>query len=465
MFTVLAAINAAGYDAGLNSPSNHPLRKAVREAVARRKPAVTADLRDFVRQHRQDSEAAELRLYVSYALLTDGPPKFNWRIKEFQLPPDVGAMKDFAALLEKFYTEAGVEEMWQQSQPAIEQVLERYQPPAIRAINEASAYLRAPLGGTFLGRKYNVVVDLLGAPNNIFFLPYLDEYFLVVTHSPEPQINDIRQSYLQYLIDPLVTKWADKIDEKKALGDYAQGAPHLAEHYKQDFLLLTTKSLIRAIEARLETGAVRKQAAVNQAMGEGFVLTAHFAEALPAYEKQETAMRMYFPDLIASIDLKREEQRLEKYEFSQERVVRKAKATAPMPEPEQSPVDRLLELAEQLYTSREFDKASQTFRDALSKAIEKPQQAKSYYGLARIAARRSDPETAEKLFQRTLELDPPPFEKAWTLVYLAGLANAVSEPDPALVAKFYRAALAVTGGSDKARQAAEKGLAALEKRK
>jgi tetratricopeptide (TPR) repeat protein len=463
LFTVLAAINAAGYDANLSSPANHPLRKAIRDEVARRKPPVLDELRTFVRQHRQDTDAAHLRLFVSYALLTEGPPKFAWRIKEFQLPPDVGAMKDLAPLLEKFYTQAGVEELWQRSQPALEQFIARYQRVATRAITEASAYLRAPLGGTFLGHRYSLVVDLLGAPNNIFFLPYLDDYFLVVTHSPEPHFNDIRQSYLQYLLDPLVTRWAEKIDEKKALGDYAQAAAHLADHYKQDFLLLTTKSLIRAIETRLEPGASKRKVMVDQAMAEGFVLAAHFAEQLPVYEKQEAAMRMYFPDLISSIDLSKEEKRLESFRFTEQRIERKAKIVAPPPAPELSPAETLLGQAEELYAARDLDKASEAWRQVVAAASEKPLQAKAYYGLARIAALRRDPETAEKLFQQALQSDPPPAEKAWTLVYLARLSQAAGEA--AQAGGYFKAAIEVAGGSDKARDAARKGLDELEKRK
>ncbi len=40
--------------------------------------------------------------------------------------------------------------------------------------------------------------------------------------------------------------------KKRSLSDFAQGAAALDESYKSDFLLLTTESLIRAIEARMD---------------------------------------------------------------------------------------------------------------------------------------------------------------------------------------------------------------------
>ena len=95
--------------------------------------------------------------------------------------------------------------------------------------------------------------------------------------------------------------------KKRSLGDFAQGAAALDESYKSDFLLLTTESLIRAIEARLD----RKPGLVQESLMAGYILTPFFSEALPLYEKQETAMRMYFPDMMASIDLKKESKRLD----------------------------------------------------------------------------------------------------------------------------------------------------------
>lgn len=455
MFTVLAAINAAGYDDGLNSPSAHPLRKAVRDEIARRNPPSVAAIREFMRQHRQEDATWELRLYISYSLLVTDPPEFAWRIKEYQLPPDVAALRDFAPILAKFYKEASIDELWQRSQPAYEQFMERYQPEAMRAVTEASGYLRAPLSGTYMGRQFKVIVDLLGAPNQIHFRPFLDDYSLVVTHSAEPHFNDIRQAYLHYLIDPLVTKYSDKIEEKRALGDYAQGAPYLPDHYKQDFLLLFTKCLIRAIEARLAPPA-KRQPMIDQAMSEGFVLTAHFGEQLVAYEKQEQALRLYFPELISTIDFAREERRLESLEFSSRRVERKARALPPPPPPDIPPAEKLLNEAEDLYSARQLDQASALFNRVLAETQQNALQARAYYGLARIAALKRDPETALQLFEKSLEAGPPPAEKAWVLVYLGRLALAAGESPQA--ARRFHEALAVDGASPKAREAAQAGL-------
>lgn len=458
VFTVLAAINAAGYDAGADSPSDHPFRKVVRSEIARLRPPSIPAIKDFMRQHRQESPAAELRQYVSWALLVNGPPKFGFKYMSNELPPDVVALQELGPILEKFRVEARIDELWQKSQPAIDQMIERYHAPVLNTVQSANAYLRVPVNSAnYMGRSFQIVVDFMGPPNQIQLHSVLDEYSVYVTNSSEPQLSDIRTAYLHFLLDPLATKFMAKLEEKKALGDYALGSPILAEHYKSDFLLLATRSLIKAIESRmLYSNPVRQASYVEEAMKEGFILTAHFAEQLPAYEKQEQAMRLYFPELIASIDLRKEERRMENFEFSSARRVRVAKPGPKPAEPEISDEERRLNEAEDLYTKRELDRARELFLAVAGRSTEKKWQARAYYGVARIAALQRDPELAEKLFFRTLELEPEAQIRAWSLIYLGRLSDAAGDRDRAV--QNYRAALAVEGASEGARKAAEQGM-------
>ncbi len=457
LFTVLAALDAVGAGADPDSPSNHPLRRAVREEIDKKKLPIMADLRDYFRQHRQDTRFADFRLYTSWALLVTDPPGFEFKLKDHQLPADVLDLRELGNLMSRFYRDARLEDIWNRSQPAYEQFMARYHEPASQAVTLVSAYLRMPLSGAFNGRKFQVVADLLGPPNQIMFMPFFDQYFLVVTNSVDVHANDVRQAYIHYLIDPLVTRHMDKLEDKKALADYAQGAP-LPEFYKSDFLLLATKSLVRAIEARIERGP-RRQAIVDESMKEGYILTAHFAEQLPQYEKQELAMKFYFPDLITSINLSKEEKRLEHFEFASKRTERVAKSAPKAPEPEPSAVEKALDEAEKLYTARDLGKARDAFAAILTKTDARPMQARAYYGLGRIAALNRDPESAERLFQKSLDLGAPPHEKAWTLVYLGKLSQAARQDAEA--SAHFTAALAVEGGSEKAKEAAKEALRSI----
>lgn len=454
LFTVLAAINAAGYDAGLESPANHPLRRQVRQHLAAMRLPSVEKLKSFFEQHRQKNWTAELSQYISYALLVDGPPTFEFQMLTYELPPDVQPFEELGPLVAQFYREAGIGALWREVQPAYDEVIARYHEPTTRALFEINGYLRNPTSGVS-GRRFQVFVALLAAPNQIHTRTYLGDYYVVLTPSPEQQISDIRYVYLHYVLEPVATRYAANLNEKKALGDYALGAPHLGEHYKSDFLLLATASLIKAIEARLARApAEQKQEMVDEAWRLGFILAPHFAEQLPAYEKQPQAMRLYFPEMVDAIDLAKEERRVQNLEFEQKQPVRKAKQV-PVEVIEPTAAEKAFEEAEELYRRRDLVKAREAYLLVLRSTGEKPLHAQSYYGLARIAALNNDPELSETLFEKTLESSPEPRERAWALVYLGRLSDAAGEREKA--AEYYGAALTVEGASAGARKAAEEG--------
>jgi tetratricopeptide (TPR) repeat protein len=181
-----------------------------------------------------------------------------------------------------------------------------------------------------------------------------------------------------------------------------------------------------------------------------------FAEALPAYEKQEQSLRFYYPELVKAIDLNREDQRLAAVEFVAERAARMAR-TAPVEKPvELTGARKTLEEAERHYRDRDFDEAKAAYLRVLKETEERALHAKAYYGLARIAANQRDPQLAEDLFEKTIESAPDAEVRAWSEVYLGRLADAAGEREQAT--RHYQAALDVQGGSEAARNAAQQGL-------
>jgi TolA-binding protein len=456
LFSVMAALNASGYDTNVQSAANHPLRDAVRKQLAGKKLQVYSELRNFITSHHKNDPAADLAQYISFALSVNGPPDFRVRFKPSETPPDVQALEGFDALMIRFHRDAEIDALWKQVQPAYDQAIARYHEPVSQALLEVNGYLRNVTSG-YMGRHFQIYLDLLGAPNQTQTRSYGDDYFIVVTPAPEPQIFDIRHAYLHYLLDPLSVKFSEQVNKKRGLIDFAQGAPALDESFKSDFLLLTTESLIKAIESRLEHGSAQsRQARLQQALEEGFVLAPFFAEQLPAYEKQQAAMRMYFPDMVSAIDLKKEDRRLSGVKFASARAVRKAPAAAPVRAVELTPAEKTLEEADKLYADRDLDKARVAFRRLLEQTDEKSLHSRAYYGLARIAALQRDPEMAEKLFQKTLESEPDPHTRAWALVYLGKLSDASGDRDGAT--KFFQNALTVEGIPPGAKEAAEQGL-------
>jgi predicted negative regulator of RcsB-dependent stress response len=458
LFTVLAAINAAGYDAEVNSPSNHPLRDEIRNHLAGKNLQSAQALKQFFKDHRQRNETAELSQYISYALVVDGPPDFEYRVRSVEIPPDVVPLDGLSTLLSAFYREANIEDLWQRSQPAFERIIQRYHEPVSQAVLQVNGYLRNETSG-FLGRRFQIYIDLLGAPNQVHTRSYGTDYFVVLTPSIDLKTDDIRHAYLHYLIDPLTTKFAQDVLKKRGLSDHALRAPALNESYKEDFLLLTAESLIKAIESRL----ARKADIVQEALKEGYILSPFFAEELPVFEKQPQSMRLYFPDLIAAVDLKEEEARLAKVEFNDKPRERHARAAATPKKEELTGVQKTLEDAENLYQSRDLEKAKSKFESVLGETSDSPIHARAYYGLARIAVLKNDPDTGEQLFQKALDSSPEPYVRGWVLYYLGRLADVAGDREQAM--KYYQETLKVEGASIAARRAADKEIQGISKQK
>ncbi|HYW43812.1 MAG TPA: tetratricopeptide repeat protein [Bryobacteraceae bacterium] len=454
LFTVMAAINAAGYDADLDSPNGHPLRKAIRAEIAKRDIPSLPALEEFFQKHRRRTDTAELSQYISFGLTAGGPPGFAITRRGAEIPPDVGALNGLSPLLAAFYKEAGLEDLWKRSQRAIDQYIAHYHGPVIDAVMQVNTYLRQQTSG-LTGRRFQIFIELQAAPNQVQRRSYGFEDFMVITPSPEPRIFDVRHGYLHYLLDPLAIRHQEILDRKKGLADHAQRAQALDDSFKNDFVQLATESLIKAVEARLD----HRPGDVQQALLQGFILTPFFSERLPVYEKQEASMQVYYPDLAGAIDLMKEERRLAGVEFAREaapaHVVRSAQPAAPPPPP-LTGAAKTLNDADNLYAARELEKAKKLYLDALQQTDQEPVHAAVYYGLARIATLEKDPETAERLFQKVLELQPEAPVHAWALVYLGKLALAAGEREPA--AKYFQDALKVEGASEKARQEAQQGI-------
>ena len=457
LFAVLAAINAAGYDADLNSPSNHPLRQQLRQSIVARDLKSVRYLKQFFAAHRKPDARDELSQYISFALSVDGPPAFKWRYSTDRTPPAANALEELSPLLAEFWKEGDLERDWQAAQPAFDSVIAKYHAPVTEALLQANLYLRNPTSGS-RGRRFQIYVDLLGAPNQVHTRSFTDDYFVVVTPSAQPRVKDIRRAYLHYLIDPIAIRSTEAITKKKPLCYLAEPAPVLSEVYKQDCVLLFGMSLVRAVESRLD----HSPAEAEEAMREGFVLTDYFVEALAGYEKQEQSLRLHLVEMVDDIHLKKEEQRIAAVHFLDNPVEHTIKAQKPETAAV-TPAELQLDEADKLIRARDVEGARGICRKVLEQPAPKAIHARAYFGLARIAALEKDPELSKELFEKTLTLDPEPFEKAWSHVYLARLATAGQEPAEAVVQ--YEAALAVDGGSEQARKAAQTELEAARGRK
>ena len=451
LFTVLTAINVAGYDTGVGSPSDSAVRRVVRSDLKGFEGASLTRLKNFYEQFKLSDPGANLSQYISFALMCGPPPSFEIQARlPTDLPPDVRRIRTLSPILVDFYQEADIETLWYRYQGAYENVIVEYQEPLIQALFEATGYLRfSPTSRQV--RTFKVLFELMGSPNHVYSRSYEGVVNVVVQISARPRIEEIRDAYLMHLLDPLSVRYGQDISKKSELGRFALFAPALGQVYKENFQLLVSKSLANAVEVRLTRGGEAKRAAmVDKVLREGFVLTPYFYERLADYEKQVEDFRHFYPEMIRGINLKREAARLQTTKFSE--------AEAPRPvqpiRPRLSELDRTLRRAERLLGANKLGEARKAFLAAYEKSGRRNAQA--LYGLGRLALHEADADLARAQFAQALDSEPDPYVAAMSHIYIGRIEDVMGNRKQAV--EHYQLALNTQDPSARIRELARQGL-------
>jgi hypothetical protein len=457
LFSVLAAINACGYDQELaaSDPLRQQVRSEVANAVAASASAATAqrELCAFYRDHQAPDASRTYAQYVSLALNLDEPPGFELKVKEADLPPDAFYVLGFLPLLQRFYVDAGLHALWIKHQSVYETQVERmHDPVAKMLLATKTAYLRLP-DSSYLGRRFAVYVEPMGAPGQVNARNYGLDYYLVISPRADALPMDaIRHTYLHYILDPFALKRARAMKRLEPLLDSVKAAP-LDESFHRDIVLLVNESLIRAIEARTsgsggKEGEEQREQQVQIAEREGFILTRYFFDALRGFETSPIGLQDAYPDWLYNIDVGAERKQAAEITFSSQAAPEALHASRP---------NRAgaLDLAESELAAGEVAGAQRLAQQVLDQQSDDP--ARALFILARAATLSRDMSGARTYFERTLEMAREPRIVAWSHIYLARIFDLQENRNAAV--EHYRAALAAGDTTPDTRVAAERGLA------
>jgi tetratricopeptide (TPR) repeat protein len=456
LFATLTAINACGYDTELSV--SDPLRAEIREEVAKASESSmqarqeTDALCNYYREHTQADPSRTLAQYVSLALLADGPPNFSLKVRDSDLPPDAMNVVGFVPVLQKFYSAVGLANIWARHQQAYESLTERYHEPLSKVLFDTEIYLKLP-SAQYLGHSFSVYLDPMGAPDQTNARNYGSDYYVVISPGVAPSLKteQIRHTYLHYLLDPLAMKYFILIDGLKPLLDRVKKAP-MDDSFKEDISLLVTESFIRAIEARTsstgKTSDAEREAAVERDVEQGYVLTEYFYDSLVQFEKSPTGLRNAYSDIIGRIDLRKEEKRASNVRFATRadpELVRFSQPSQP----------KLLVTAEQRLSAGDAESAKKLAQQALDSKTEDPGRA--LFILAQVATMNRDMQGARHYFEQALGVAQEPKVVAWSHIYLGRILDL--EEDRAAAIDHYRLALSASASLPEAKAAAEHGLA------
>jgi len=448
VFSVMTALNMAGYNTGLFVRTGDDTRQDVRGYLAKQKIPVEAQLRAFYAAHRIAGDPGkDFAQFVSLALLLGSPPEFKFTIPSEDLPPDASDIRDLVPLVQAFYRQANLQDLYARLQPRYADAIQRYAGRVRREIALSDAYLRFP-SGSYLGRTYHIYLCLLGAPDQVQARIYGDNYYLVVTPSEQPRFKEIRHQYLHFLLDPLAVKYGADIHQKAALEAIARKAPLLDNDFKNDFSLLVTECLIHAVELRMDKSSGAQQQA-SADLAKGFILTPYFYDALAGYEKQDAPISVYYQQMIQGIALGKMEKQLASAKFANLKPASQAAGPAPL-----SAKDQLLDQGDNLIYLGKYEQAKAIFDQVLKQYD--PKSARALFGVAVAASNTREPDIAVEYFKKALATTHNLRIVTWSHIYLARIYDLEGMRQEAL--EQYRAASVTAATFPEALAALQQGI-------
>jgi len=213
-----------------------------------------------------------------------------------------------------------------------------------------------------------------------------------------------------------------------------------------------------------------RESTMEIADADGYVLVRPLFTALAKFEQSEPGMKLYFPDLIRSVDLAAEQKRVATIKFAPrgpkadateaEVIARRNAITPPSTIPNDSEAIAALTEGERRISEKNPRAAETAFHKVL---VKYPDQPRAWFGLGVVAMMDQDAPRAREVFGRLTSGEHAatndPLVLSWSHVHLGTIFDI--EGQPAKAKAEYQAALAVEGAPDQAKQAANRALTAL----
>ena len=486
VFLMAAALNACGYDEGLEESA--PVRKRVRDEIndALAKSEDARAKRDkvclYIAQHRLTGSERDISQYISLALYLGPPPALETTVELTEMPPDSTQVVEIVPLLRDLVQAVNLHGIWLAVHHTYDEETDRLHDPLSKMIVSTNLYLKMS-ATTYEGRRFVVVIEPQLSPKLVNARIYGTDYVVVVSPvNGAIPMKDVRHTYLHYIIEPLLFSRSNAIDRMQPILKEVRDAP-LEFRYRSETVALVVECLIKAIEARtMDTGipdykipagversdlpryeherqltlqkmeAVRV-VAVQHDMAQGFVLTQYFFEQLISFEKDPASMRDTIGEMVYGMDIEQQVHRARQTQFDKQAdgdVLHRSKPR----------VLTGLDLAEAKLAQGDVATASELAHKALTDQSDTldsvAQGARADFVLARVAIMTGHPDVAIDDFQKTIATSKEPRLLAWSHIYLGRMLDLDCKRDQAVTE--YQAALAARDGQQDTRLAAERGV-------
>ncbi len=431
VFTVMAAINAAGFDYELKGRQMSEVRQSVRQALQGMDSALLAKLKALYEHQASTVRPSNQHVaYTSLALILGDPPEFALAAKDEDLPGDTWRVREIGPLLQEFYIKAGISKLWEEHRSRYSAELEEYIPVLRRAIRSTLDYFGVPLR-VMMDRRIILIPDLLNAHDIVNARNLERIYYIVVgpTDRPSGNFNQLHHEYLHSLVDPLVAKYGAVLLEHDKLLNLAQAQPHIRSDIQNSYILVVTESFIEAIQLRMRKPSPDEaDRRLVRLVREGLIFAPLFYRELEEYEENEMVGLPAYVELIfkkvnksaVDKDLKAIDQ-LEAEIAEKQRQAQEAIDRHNLQARQHNRRVALLRQAGQLMSAHKFPEAEAKLRELLE---EDPGNGNASFYMAQILSQTGRHEDAFQWYKRSAESDADPQVRAWSWLRMGRIAAA-----------------------------------------
>jgi tetratricopeptide (TPR) repeat protein len=494
LIVVLASLEAAGLETPLTEKGSE-FRKKLRADLKGLDEKLVEKLKFFVKQykarHPNATDAELISPFISMAYTLSPVPDLTEPSRTSDLPGDLLDVLDYSPLVREFYRSSALrtkldeyvkdyqnagDSLRKSTELMVRQLLDymhtRPQLTYVERIKvEAkSANNKKTIEKTEVRereRRFYIVPELLVSRGTINFINIGDDYYAILPTETNLSSSEVRNAYLQFVLDPLVLNNAKEIATlrdgiKVLLDERRKNNPNVSP----DIFLAVLRSMVAAVDAkqtevekvRLATSQARQKidlmktpdekkavaaelAAFKQAFADdtalqlseayerGAVLAFYFADQLKGFEESDFDIASSMRDIILSIDTTKETNRLPQFADARKRAAERKKNVAVQPKVIENPVTVRLLAIDKITTDKNYTEAESSLKKLLA---EYPtESARINYALGRVLSLSAEglpKEDIETRNRRLLEAK---------VSYTNVLLTATTETDPALLSLTY----------------------------
>lgn len=280
LIVVMAALEAAGFDAIPAGRQPSAFRNMLRKDLAGLDPQLRERLRTFYERNLLKAPATpadQASRYVSLALALTPVPSLEAPERSDDLPSGLLEVLDFAPLVREFYRRSGIDEKMVGYVRAYQAEGDRLRQPTTEMVRGLLTYLHTrPV--TFStervevkkpttkkkddqktysfrdkNRRFVILPDLLAPRGAINFRVIGDDYYTIVPEGTDPTSSELRRAYLQYVIDALVLRFnKDIAARREQIRQLINDREKAGGQVSPDVFLTVTRSLVAASDARYD---------------------------------------------------------------------------------------------------------------------------------------------------------------------------------------------------------------------